>query len=46
LKDGVTGHWRKLRIEEIQDLFCPPDILVIRRRRLRRNIYLEFGSKT
>jgi hypothetical protein len=45
-RDGVTGPWRKLRIEELHDLFCPPDVLLIRSRRLRRNIYFEFLSKT
>ena len=22
--DGVTGEWRKLRIEELNDLYCSP----------------------
>ena len=44
--DYVTGDWRKVHIEEFRDLFCSPDILVIRSRRLRENIYLEFVSKT
>jgi hypothetical protein len=44
--DEVTGDWRKLRLEEFHDLFCSPVILVIRSRRLRRNIYLEFGTET
>jgi len=43
--DEVTGDWRKLHIEELHDLFCSSDILVIRSRRFRRNIYLEFCSK-
>jgi hypothetical protein len=41
----MTGEWRKLHIEEFHDLFCSPDILVIRRRTLKGNVYLEFGSK-
>jgi len=45
-RDEVTGDWRKLHNEEQHDLNCCPDIWVIRSRRLRRNIHLEFGSKT
>jgi len=32
--------------EQQHDLNCSPDIWVIRTRRLRRNIHLQFGSKT
>jgi hypothetical protein len=45
-RDEVTGDWRKLHNEELLDLYCCPHIWVIRSRRLRRNIYLEFCSKT
>jgi hypothetical protein len=41
-RDEVTGDWRKLRNEELYDLYCCPDIWVIRSRRLRRNIYFKF----
>ena len=35
-KDGVTGQWRKLHNEELNDLYCSPDILrVIKSRRMR-----------
>jgi hypothetical protein len=25
-RDGVTGEWRKLHYEELNDLYCSPDI--------------------
>jgi hypothetical protein len=25
--DEVKGEWRKLRIEELNDLYCPPNIV-------------------
>ena len=31
----VTGDWRKLRNEELHDLYCWPDIRVIRSREMR-----------
>jgi hypothetical protein len=39
--DGVTGEWRKLHNEELNDLYCSHNIVrVIRSRRMRwaRNI--------
>ena len=35
-RDGVTGQWRKLHNEELNDLYCSPNIVrVIKSRRLR-----------
>jgi hypothetical protein len=35
-RDGVTGEWRKLYNEELNDLYCSPNIVrVIKLRRTR-----------
>jgi hypothetical protein len=46
LKDKVTGEWRKLRQEEIHDLYVWPGILyVIKLQRIRWAIHVaRFGK--
>ena len=35
-RDGVTGEWRKLHNEELNDLYCSPNIVrVIKSRRVK-----------
>jgi hypothetical protein len=41
-RDEVRGEWRKLRNEELNDLYCSPNIWVIILRRIRRAGHVAF----
>jgi len=56
-RDEVTGQWRKVHIEELNDLYCSPNIIrFIKSRRIRwaehlacvgtRGAYTGLGGET
>jgi hypothetical protein len=34
-RDGVTGEWRKLHNEELNDLYCPPNFVRVIKSRMK-----------
>jgi hypothetical protein len=35
-KDGVTGEWRKLHNEKLNELYCSPNIFLVTKFRIMR----------
>jgi len=45
-RDGVTVEWRKLHSEELNDLYCSPNIvLMIKSRRMRWAAHVDYGGQ-
>jgi hypothetical protein len=38
-RDGITGEWRKLHNEELNDLYCSPNIVRVIKSRMRCGTY-------
>ena len=46
MKDAVTGEWRGLHYEELNDMYCSPNIIrLVKSRRLRWTEHVERTSR-
>jgi hypothetical protein len=45
-RDEPTGEWRKLHNEQLNDLYCSPNIIrVIKSRRIRWARHIDIGGR-
>ena len=44
-RDNITGEWRKLHNEELNDLYCSPSvIMLIKLRRMRWEVHVAHNG--